>query len=373
MKKVLLFLNIVLFIFLCSCFSRNPLNNYFSKDVLKKFLVSDLVNPVDATDVEPVGKEGDRITYVTTREGFNKNVSNVYEYLKEKDFLLGRRGEVLTSFLIPIYAFYECDSLLDYRAISNGLFWDDCYRFVYGTGLNERNMVQNAKTLVLQYIEDDNKVYMYFEDYIYLAFEYISNVGYTLGMFFPWLININNVESIKCEYIKEGVKYITISNDRLDISTVVYREDIVRVYDGKIDSEWIINYIYLMPDGTSYEINIVDGYLLIDGVYYVLDEGLIDSQLRKYHYKSTTILDDTVYAVYECNHSSNNGPKIREISLKNMTYIPIGTSDLSEEVYYFKYDDERVYIYSENIFKMHGSYYEVISEENFKSLFEEFE
>lgn len=49
-----------------------------------------------------------------------------------------------------------------------------------------------------------------------------------------------------------------------------------------------------------------------------------------------------------------------------MTYISIGTSDLSEEVYYFKYD-ERVYIYSENIFKMHGSYYEVISEKILKA------
>jgi hypothetical protein len=84
MKKILIILNLIILLTLSSCFPTYVFTNNFSNKVLKECGIEDFISPVDALNVDATSNA--TIKFETTKEGFLNNVSNVYDYLKEKGF-----------------------------------------------------------------------------------------------------------------------------------------------------------------------------------------------------------------------------------------------------------------------------------------------
>ena len=118
MKKIILLLNFLLLL-LTSCFPTYVFTNNFSNKVLKECGIKDFIEPVEATNIEATSNS--TIQFETTEEGFMKNVSNIYDYLKGKEFkYFGFRGECLDSLFgaMPTYAFYLSTSLEDHILVN---------------------------------------------------------------------------------------------------------------------------------------------------------------------------------------------------------------------------------------------------------------
>lgn len=363
MKKILLIVNLILLLTLSSCFPTYKLTNYFSNKVLKDCMVSDLVKPVDAANIDATSNTS--ITYETTYEGFLKNVSNVYEYLKSKDIVLGVQGEVLSSLFggMPNYAFYDSACLEDHISINEytGFKDENYYIFVWGNSIDEYNNLIDDVTLNMKY--DGSKVTMYFKygKNVLNSYDYKEERSYYIGTLLPWLNN--NIKSITSVYDEDLISIRTLSYSTNDIYTIQPR-NIVNEYKGEIENKWKITYQYETKDNTTYTVDIVDGYLLIDGKYYYGEYLYNIDDLRNYDLKTYTFLDDNLYDVYD--HKNSNSITI---SLKDITYVKIDNSYYDDK-YYINTSYGTIYIYRDNIFNLDGTYYQIISDKNFSDLFE---
>ena len=373
MRKSLIFTYVIFLSVLCSCLPFYKITNYFPAKTLRRCLVSDLIEPINAINMD--APDNHTITYTTDLDSFNEYVIDIYEYLKGKDVVLGIQGEVLSSLFgaMPNYAFYKSESLeehikLDYshQKIENS------YLFVYGYIDDTNNIIDNFVELHLLYLEGNVTMSFRYSKNSLCSYRFMENRAYYLYNLIPWLNDRGNALNIKKEYVNEDYKATYLYND-YDAIDNFHSEHLVREYTGEIENYYRVNYIYEMNDGTTYEISIVDGYLLYNGVYYTDEEyNFHDIKWKKSKLISATILRETEYDVI--NKETNeiiNDFSIKDISFdQNFSNEDFDTLPANEMFYI---PELEIYIYTEKFFEYNYILYKITSEKDFSELFKNFE
>ena len=181
------------------------ITNFFSFSVLEYGNIYDLPKPVDATNLQAMS--ADDIEFQTSKDGFLKYVSNIYEFLKSKKFqYIGTRGEVLSTFFggAPTYAFYECDELSDFCEIrDDGLVNENIYRFVWSNSLTEYSELVDDCCITMKFVEDsetDVNAYMYITgSWVLTSYVYKEYKTLPMGYFSQWLRENPNIVEIRRE------------------------------------------------------------------------------------------------------------------------------------------------------------------------------
>lgn len=369
MKKILIILNLIILLTLSSCFPTYVFTNNFSNKVLKDCGIEDFISPVDALNVDATSNA--TIKFETTKEGFLNNVSNVYDYLKEKRFkYYGFKGECLSSLFgaMPEYAFYKSSSLEEHIYVNEhtGFKDENTYTFVWSNEINEGNILINDVELTINYINNICTMDIDYDANTLSSFRFVENRNYYIGYLYPWLENLNsNVKSIKTEWIENNLKTcVKYSNDNL---SYLNTNMLVKKYDANVENINVVKCEYEMIDGSINIINCINGYLLIDGQYYVhidgYDFGLKD--IDQSNYVEYTFFDDSLYEI----PSYSFHQMIYNISLNEITYI--STDYINEKaIYSIDTPYGRINIYKKDIFDINGKYYKIISDKNFEILFE---
>lgn len=365
------------------------IKNFFSDSVLSYGRINGLPRPVDATYVKATS--ADRIEYKTTKDGFNKNVSKIYEFLKSRNFkYLGTQGEVLSTFFggAPDYAFYECDNLSDFRKINDdGKINDNYYTFVWADNLGEGTYLDKDCTLeIIGREENQNEMYVVVEitgGWVLTSHFYKEYKTLPLGYLCPWLRenHLNNITEIRIETTTVdarvgSLKEIAYSENEKHIShnmlspyikaIEVNCEDEISPYSPKV------TYQLTNDSGETFQLTIVNNLVCVNGKYYQIDY-LIDNRNAELvcHSLVSNINEFIIYT-----NDDNNEYVMEYEEFLTLEFIEYKYDVLEEEtLYYILTDFGKVYIHDETTIYFFDEelqyyvYYEIISDSNFSSLF----
>lgn len=369
MKKIILLLNFIMLFILSSCFFNNSYEyaNYFSSKFLKENMVEDLVEPVEAINIK--ANSARNITYETTYENFMLYVHNIYEYLNNKGFIVLVEGFYEHLMFGPRYELYDSNCIDDHLKIDyeTGYLNENAYVFAYCKKLNEANKPVEGNVINIEF--NDGVVNMWFNEDGLFGYSYDKDRGYYAGVTFPWLKTISNdVVRVKKTIIENGIEAVGYLYDELDIKSVLISKGFLIRYDKPVDEKWKEIYNYELNDGTIYTITIVNGYLLLGGNYYQDIKNAFGNclDLEKLSELSFKMVDEEVYyAQYTSHFGSNPTPLI----LKDIEFVKINDK-FDNPAYLIYRSNDRIEIYTNNIFSIKGTFYKITSEKDLTELFD---
>ena len=360
------------------------IKNFFSDSVLTYGKINGLPRPVDAKDVTATA--ADVVEFKTTKEGFIKNVTNIYDFLKSKNFqYLGTEGEVLSTFFggMPDYAFYECEELSDYRKISdNGEVLTNHYIFVWADSLGEGDYLVDDCTLdIIGREENSEEVYVTMEitgDWVLTSHYYKEYKSLPIGYLFPWLREnyLKDISQIKIEITTldpqvGSLKEIAYSNSERFISLnmlspyVVVNE--VECEDALSPYSEIITYQLTNNSGETYSLQIIDNLIFADGKYYEIEPivNTINADIACFSF----ITNMSQFDIY---HNDEIVGKLNDLAKLEFTKYELNVKKESE--YYIMTDFGKAYILNERAIYVYNEEtkkyvcYEIVGDLDFSSI-----